>query len=229
MENIVSKLIMYGDMPADSILMKLCDVSKRAKDMDAPKDELVIEAYRQIKRLLVLATSYGFDNNLWHNYLTFLLITDENPFSITCEKVGAKDGSANIFAKNDFKAFYELFHYDFSWLQERLGIDSFDILENYKAIGKPELMYNKNVSEKVRGLSLKLGQAEDADEIFELVTGFYKAYGVGMFMAFCAASISRVPLPQKGSSTRLSRRTRPRSAMVAASVSRRGASMALRR
>lgn len=42
-------------------------------------------------------------------------------------------------------------------------------------------MYNKNVSEKVRGLSLKLGQAEDADEIFELVTGFYKAYGVGMF------------------------------------------------
>ena len=57
MENIVSKLIMYGDMPADSILMKLCDVSKRAKDMDAPKDELVIEAYRQIKRLLVLATS----------------------------------------------------------------------------------------------------------------------------------------------------------------------------
>ena len=181
MENIVSKLIMYGDMPADSILMKLCDVSKRAKDADVPKDVLVIEAYRQIKRLLVLATSYGFDNNLWHNYLTFLLITDENPFSITCEKVGAKDGSANIFAKNDFKAFYELFHYDFSWLQERLGIDSFDILENYKAIGKPELMYNKNVSEKVRGLSLKLGQAEDADEIFELVTGFYKAYGVGMF------------------------------------------------
>ena len=37
---------------------------------------------------------------------------------------------------------------------------------------------------------------------------------------FWAASMSRVPLPQKGSSTRLSRRTRPRSAMVAASVSR---------
>jgi len=64
MENIVSKLIMYGDMPADSILMKLCEVSKKAKDADVPKDELVIEAYRQVKRLLVLATSYGFDNNL---------------------------------------------------------------------------------------------------------------------------------------------------------------------
>ena len=42
-------------------------------------------------------------------------------------------------------------------------------------------MYNKNVSEKVRNLSLKLGEAKDADDIFDLVTGFYKAYGVGMF------------------------------------------------
>ncbi len=105
MENIVSKLIMYGDMPSDSILMKLCDVSKRAKDGSAPTDELVTETYRQIKRLLVLATSYGFDNNLWHNYLTFLLITDENPFSITCEKVGANDGSANYFPRMTSRRF----------------------------------------------------------------------------------------------------------------------------
>ena len=152
MENIVSKLIMYGDMPADSILMKLCDVSKKAKEGSVPADELVTETYRQIKRLLVLATSYGLDKNLLHNYLTFLLITDENPFSITCEQTGAKDGSANYLAKNDFKAFYDLFHYDFSWLEKRRSIDSFGILENYKAIGKPELMYNKNVSEKVREL-----------------------------------------------------------------------------
>lgn len=181
MENIVSKLIMYGDMPKNSILMELCEVSKRAKDDGVAVDELVTETYRQVKRLLVLATSYGFDDNLWHNYLTFLLITDENPFSITCEKTGAKDGSANHFARNDFQAFYELFHYDFSWLERKLGIDCFSVLENYKAIGKPELMYNKNVSEKVRGLSLKLGKAKDADEFFELVTGFYYDYGVGMF------------------------------------------------
>ena len=181
MENIVSKLIMYGDMPKDSILMELCEVSKRAKDDGTAVDELVTETYRQVKRLLVLATSYGFDDNLWHNYLTFLLISDENPFSITCEKTGAKDGSANHFARNDFQAFYELFHYDFSWLERKLGIDCFSVLENYKAIGKPELMYNKNVSEKVRSLSLKLGKAKDADEFFELVTGFYYDYGVGMF------------------------------------------------
>ena len=181
MNNIVSKLIIYGDMPKDSILMEISEVIKKAKKADCNIDELTTEAYRQIKRLLILATNYGFDNNLWQNYLTFLLITDENPFSITCEKVGAKEGSVNQFAKNDFKAFYELFHYDFSELETKLGIDSFSILTDYKAIVKPELMYNKNVSEKVRQLSSSLAQAEDENEFFEIVTGFYKSYGVGMF------------------------------------------------
>ena len=61
-----------------------------------------------------MATDYGFDKNLWHNYLSFILITNENPFSITCEKVGANDGSVNYFALNDFEAFRELFDFDFS-------------------------------------------------------------------------------------------------------------------
>ena len=45
MENIVSKLIMYGDMPADSILMKLCDVSKRAKDMTTIYGTIILHFY----------------------------------------------------------------------------------------------------------------------------------------------------------------------------------------
>lgn len=42
-------------------------------------------------------------------------------------------------------------------------------------------MYNKNVSEKVQALSEKLAKAANADEFFDIVTEFYKAYGVGMF------------------------------------------------
>ena len=42
-------------------------------------------------------------------------------------------------------------------------------------------MYNRNVSEKVRALSEKLAEAEDAEAFFFHVTGFYRDYGVGMF------------------------------------------------
>ena len=128
-----------------------------------------------------MATDYGFDKNLWHNYLTFILITNENPFSITCEKVGANDGSVNAFAKNDFQVFMNLFHYDFSKIEAQLGINCFSVISDYKAIVKKELMYNKNVSEKVQALSEKLAAAKDVDEFFAHVTEFYRAYGVGMF------------------------------------------------
>ncbi|MCH5280313.1 MAG: ATP-binding protein [Lachnospiraceae bacterium] len=181
MNRIISKLILYGTMPQDSILVQLGDICREARTGNFDRDELVTRVYQQVKRILITATDYGFDDNLWHNYLTYLLITDENPFSITCEKTGAKDGSVNQFAKNDFKAFMDLFHYDFSPLQSALGVDCFSVLSDYKAIGKPELMYNQNVSEKVRALSKKLGAARDENEFFLHVTNFYRDYGVGMF------------------------------------------------
>ena len=177
----VSKLIMYGSMNKDSILMKMSDIFRKFDNNEESQERLIQDIYTEVKRLLVVATDYGFDKNLWHNYLTFILITNENPFSITCEKIGANDGSVNEFAKNDFKVFMNLFNFDFSKIEKALGINCFSLISNYKAIVKKELMYNKNVSEKVQALSEKLENAKDEEEFFAGVTGFYKDYGVGMF------------------------------------------------
>ena len=177
----IAKLIMYGNMKEDTILVKLGEIFRAFDEKTEDNAQLIRDIYTQLKRLLEVATDYGFDHNLWHNYLTYLLITNENPFSLTCEKVGANDGSVNIFAKNDFRVFRNLFFFDFKPIEEALGIQCFSILSDYKAIGKKELMYNKNVSEKVQALSEKLEQTKDENEFFEAVTDFYKAYGVGMF------------------------------------------------
>ena len=176
----VAKLIIYGNHE-DTILMKMSDIFKKFDRDEETPDKLISDIYEQIKRILEVATDYGFDKNLWHNYLTFYLITNENPFSLTCEKVGANDGSVNEFAKNDFKVFMNLFNYDFKPIEEALGINCFSLISDYKAIVKKELMYNKNVSEKVQALSLKLETAKDENEFFNYVTDFYRAYGVGMF------------------------------------------------
>lgn len=181
MDRIISKLLIYGDMPKDSILMEMGDIFSGYRNGSYSPSQLTAKIFTQIKRLLVLATDYGFDKNLWHNYLAFILITNENPFSITCEKVGANDGSVNYFALNDFEAFRELFDFDFSEIEKSLGIDCFTRISNYKAIVKKELMYNKNVSEKVRQLSADLEKTANAQEFFDAVTKFYNDYGVGMF------------------------------------------------
>ena len=191
----VSKLIMFGDTDPDCILYQFSDIFRRFdawKTMDEVdpaqatkkaqiKSLLIRDIYTQLKRLMIVATDYGFDENLWHNYLTFYLVTNENPFSITCEKVGANEGSVNHFAKNDFRAFLALFHYDFSEIEQALGIDCFSQISNYRSIAKKELMYNKNVSEKIIALSRRLEQAADENAFFDCVTDFYKDYGVGMF------------------------------------------------
>ena len=92
-------------MDKESILMKMADIFRKFDNKEEADEVLIQEIYTQIKRILIVATDYGFDKNLWHNYLTFILITNENPFSITCEKIGANDGSVNEFAKNDFTVF----------------------------------------------------------------------------------------------------------------------------
>ena len=181
MDRIVSKLLMYSDIPQDSVLYQLALVCRELRGELYNKEELVTRVYKQVKKILVISTDYGFDDNLWHNYLTFLLVTNENPFSITCEKVGASNGSVNHFAIHDFKMFKELFDYDFGELEKKLDVDCFSHISNYTAISKPELMYNHNVSEKVRDLSKRLAATSNEEEFFDVITGFYKDYGVGMF------------------------------------------------
>lgn len=181
MNHIISKLLIYADTDDNSILPELGRIFEEFNSGVYDKDKLITRTYRQIKRILKTATDYGFDKNLWHNYLTFLLITEENPFSLTCEKAGAGEGSVNYFAKNDFREFKKLFDYDFRTFEGALGIDCFSRISDYRTIEKPEFMYNKNVSEKVKALSLSLAEASDEEEFFSYVTDFYKHYGVGMF------------------------------------------------
>lgn len=181
MDRVISSLLIYGDMPKDSILMGFSDIFASFRTGEYSESQLKAQINTQIKKLLVLATNYGFDKNLWHNYLSFILITNENPFSLTCEKVGANDGSVNYFARNDFESFKALFDFDFSEIESALNIDCFSRISDYKAIEKKELMYNKNVSEKVQSLTASLEATNDVDEFFNVVTDFYKAYGVGMF------------------------------------------------
>lgn len=177
----IAKLIMYGDIDEDCILYQMGEIFREFEEGTQSNAVLIRKVYTQIKRLLTVATDFGFDKNLWHNYLAYFLITNENPFSITCEKIGANDGSVNHFARNDFSAIKNLFEYDFSEIEKSLGIDCFTQISNYRAIEKKELMYNKNVSEKVQALSNRMEQARDVEGFFTAVTEFYRDYGVGMF------------------------------------------------
>lgn len=177
----VAKLVIYRNLGNDCILFNLAGIIQDYECNHTSKEDTITKIYNQINHLLDVATIYGFDKNLWHNYLAYILATNENPFSITCEKVGAQNGTVNVFAKNDFRIFKNLFDYDFSKLEKELNINCFTTILNYQSIQKSGKRYNKNVSEKVRMLSEAVEQAKDEEEIYRIVTDFYRDYGVGKF------------------------------------------------
>lgn len=177
----LSKLVVYNNLGDNNILYNIAGILHDYTEKKANGADTITKIYSEIHRLLDVATRFGFNHNLWNNYLSFLIATNENPFAITCEKVGAKEGTVNEFAKNDFRIFQKLFNYDFSEIEDELGINCFSIIQNYKAIEKSGNRYNKNVSEKVQQLSKDIERAKDEHQVFEIVTDFYLNYGVGAF------------------------------------------------
>jgi predicted AAA+ superfamily ATPase len=181
MYHLTSKLVIYRNIGEDSILFQLSGICQRFAEENYEKEKLITDILVQINRLLDIATRYGFDKNLWHNYLAFSLAMTENPFTLVSEKVGANEGTVNEFVKNDFAIFKKLFDYDFTEMEKELDIHCFTTIQNYKAVVKKEQIFNKSVSEKVQQLSLMIEQAKDEKEMYQIVTDFYNAYGVGKF------------------------------------------------
>ena len=181
MYRLTSKLVIYKNIDKNSILFRLSNICQQFAAGNYEKENLITDIYIEINRLLDISTRYGFDKNLWHNYLAFVLAMTENPFTLVSEKIGANEGTVNKFARGDFGIFKQLFDYDFSQIETELDIDCFTIITNYEAVVKSEQIFNKGVSEKVQQLSCAIEQAEDDAELYQIITGFYKTYGVGKF------------------------------------------------
>ena len=77
MHKLLSNLIIYRDMKGDSILFRMGNIFEKFHSGTESDEKLRTEIFVEIRRLLEVATKYGFDNNLWHNYLTYFIITDE--------------------------------------------------------------------------------------------------------------------------------------------------------
>ena len=105
----LNECILYRNFEHGEILDKMAELmnawEQKAPDLKE-KEGLFFEC---ANGLVETAGSYGFSGNLWHCYLTFLLVNNENAFSTACEIRGAVNGSINELALNDFGVFKELY------------------------------------------------------------------------------------------------------------------------
>ena len=144
-----------------------------------------------LHRLVEMAGTYGFSGNLWHCYLTYLLVNNENVFSKACEIHGPVEGSINTIALHDFDIYRELFAFDFAALEERVGGHGFAMLLDYTNVNENSKMFNKRIRDRICDLSVLLGKAQSNEEFMADMTSFYKDFGVGKLGLHKAFRVAR--------------------------------------
>ena len=169
------ELMLFKHMEYGSILYDMSFLIENYKKEACEKQELRKNLFDVINRLIELAGSHGFEGNLWQTYLTFLLANDENAYSTACEMVGEIEGSIQLIAMHDLAIFRELFAYDFTELEQGLGVNCFSMLMDYNAAHGHGKVFNQRIRDHICSLSKQLADCESVEEFQDVLTGFIKS------------------------------------------------------
>lgn len=191
MHTLLDRLVIYSDLDDQGILRTLAAVSRQLEEGIADPATLLPVVNVQVKHLLDMATRYAFDGNLWQSYLTFVLLTNENSFSLTAERRSIQQGSVTGIVLSDFQVFRELFAFDFSEMEERLGTTLLGLMCDYQAVAKERKSYFRCVSDIVRSVRDRLAVAEDSRGFYRVMCDAYETHGVGAFGLNCAFRIRK--------------------------------------
>ena len=175
------ELMLYKHMEHEELLRDMTFLMENCDSDYYNKEDMAGLLFECVNELLELAAGYGLEGNLWHNYLTLLLVNDENAYSTECEIVGEIEGSINTITLHDFEIFRELFAYDFTILEKALGVNCLSVLMHYENVKGHGKVFNKRIRDRICELSEKLGTCENAEEFKCTMTQFYKEFGVGKF------------------------------------------------
>ncbi len=177
MNKLLKNLVLYGKGEESKLLWNMASIFTEYENNKNLEPKFQIELNNCVSELLDMAIEHGFEGNLWHSYLTYVLMTDVNAFSLTFEKKDYEDSSLSVFAMEDLAVFYKLFNYDFNLLEAELKY--FSSLRDFK---QPESHYpNFNLSIQKLGQTLKdnLEDSKSEIEFFRNICSFYKSVGVG--------------------------------------------------
>ena len=174
----IRECILYRDFEQGELLEKM---TMLMEDISHPK---VLygkdgEYFACIHQLVEMAGTYGFAGNLWHDYLTYLLVNHENAFSTACEIVGPVEGTINAFAMHDFEIFKQLYDFDLKELEKIYPSVDSSLITNYQNINEGSKFFNKRIRDRICTLAEKLAKAESTKEFMDDMVQFYKDFGVG--------------------------------------------------
>lgn len=175
------ELIVYKDFEDGDLLNDMVYLMDNYKDEKADTDRLKSIFYSCFHSLLELAGHFGFYGNLWHCYLSNLLVNNENSYSMACEIVGEVTGTINDCVLHDMEILKELYDYDFTDMTTVLGIKDFNLALDYTSSSRESKVYNTRICSRIVELAKRFNENNTPAEMKQTLTAFYKDYGVGRF------------------------------------------------
>ena len=170
------ELIVYKNLEDGKILKDMVWLMEHYRSGDGRARPLFFEC---MHGLLERAATHGFQGNLWHCYLTDLLVNNENSYSLACEIRGEVPGSINQLVMHDIAIFREFFTYDHTEMMEVLKVPEFYFVLHYERAQQVSRVYSTRIRDRICQLAGELACAESAAEMKKILTEFYQAYGVG--------------------------------------------------
>ncbi|MDD7218813.1 MAG: ATP-binding protein [Clostridia bacterium] len=175
----LKECILYRDFEHGEILEKMTELINGYEQEDPSLKEKGSLLFDCASGLVENAGLYGFSGNLWHCYLTFLLVNHENAFSTASEIRGAVKGSINELALCDFEIFKQLYDFDLTVLDRFFGVSCCQVLCSFTNTGTNSKMYNSRIRDRICEMSVTLARASTAQEFMDDMVQFYKDFGVG--------------------------------------------------
>ena len=129
-------------------------------------------------KLAAFATEFGLSGNVWQQWLTYLLMTDDNAFTLACERREVlPDSTLMQLAERDLSIFMELFGTE----EDDFDEDEFllPLMLDYKAPYECECI--TEAGRRISELSGRLAGAGDAKEFTGILTDHYCRHGAGMY------------------------------------------------
>ena len=161
----IDDLILYRDLKFEDTIRMFCALEKNSTNIS-----------KTISKMLEVAGEYGLHGNLWANILALALAYNENVYSKATEIVGETSGSINTFAIHDFKILRELIKF-----VPNINGDLLREIYHYEGNGRDSKLVNTRVRDRILRLSKQLTEAKSDNEFKDIITEFYKEYGVGKF------------------------------------------------
>jgi hypothetical protein len=177
------ELIVYKDFTEEEgrLLYDMAFLMDSYWDTYYNREDMAGLLYECIHRLLEMAGNHGFYGNLWHCYLTNLLVNNENSYSRACEIRGRVEGTINRAVLHDIVIFKEFYDYDFTDMAKTLEVDCMGLITDYAAADGASKVYNSRIRDRICSLAVKFTKDHTPEEMKETLTEFYQDYGVGKF------------------------------------------------